>query len=238
MNHIGRHLGPLGYKVIKVPPLSSAAMQTFENLPQDPYYGERWRRFSQYLLFYEYDRWACRVLRHAPLVLAKAYGPKVGGVQRFFEPTVDLDPTPQIAELAGCLRLEKNEICQVDLHQWRTRIDEKNSGVTVPEGPHRDGHHVSCVIVWSRSNIEGGESLLYEIGKTEPFWTRVLQPGEALILRDEDLVHSAGDIRALSADGGHRDIWVVCINPWSDRRYGDTFESYAAASIEDSSATT
>ena len=236
MKHIGFHIGPLGYKVSKLPPLSEEAMKNFDRLPEDPYYKERWRQFSQFILFYEHDQWACRVLQHRPFIQAKAYNRKVGGVRRQFEPVSNVDPTPQFQAIADELKFDKDEVFQVNLHQWRTRVDEKFKGIAIPEGPHRDGHYITSVTVWSRHNIEGGESTLYSIGKTEPFLERVLRPGEILLIRDEDLVHGARNIRARTAEGGYRDIWVISINPWSERRYGDDFEAYATAPVQEEAA--
>lgn len=229
MKHIGFHIGPLGYKISRLPFLSEAALAAFDSLPEDPYYKERWRQFSQYILFYEHNDWASRVLLHRPFVQAKAYNRRVGGIARQFEPIRGVDPTPQFRAIANELHFDKDQVFQVNLHQWRTRAGCNYKGATVPEGAHRDGHHITTVTVWSRQNIIGGESLLYAIGQTEPFLEYLLQPGEILLLRDEDLVHGARDIQAVTPEGGHRDIWVISINPWSERRYGEDFEDFAAA---------
>ena len=229
MNHIGLKLGPLGYRVINLPPLPQDAKDNFAKLPEDPYYKQRWRQFSQYILFFEHDHWACRTLEHRPFIQAKAYNQKVGGVRRNFEPISGVDPTPQFATIAEELCFDTNATFQVNLHQWRTRVDDTYRGKTIPEGPHRDGHHITSVTVWDRYNITGGESTLYQVSKTEPFFEEVLQPNQCLVMRDEDMVHGARDIAAASNEGGHRDIWVISINPWADRRYGEEFEAFATA---------
>jgi hypothetical protein len=231
MNHIGLKLGPLGYRVINLPPLPQESKDNFAKLPEDPYYKERWRQFSQYILFFEHDHWACRILEHRPFIQAKAYNQKVGGVRRGFEPISGVDPTPQFATIAEELCFDTNATYQVNLHQWRTRVNETYQGKTIPEGPHRDGHHITSVTVWDRHNITGGESTLYQVGKTEPFFEEVLQPGQCLVMRDEDMVHGARDIASASDEGGYRDIWVISINPWADRRYGEEFEAFATAEV-------
>lgn len=232
MNHIGLSLGPLGYKIFRMPPLPAQALDNFNRLPEDQYYRERWRQFSQYILYYGTDGWLCQVLPHRPFIQSRAYNHRVGGVRRQFEPIAGVDPTPQFNALAENLGFDRNQVFQVNLHQWRTRADGQFKGVVVPEGAHRDGHHITSVTVWSRHNIEGGESVLYPLGKAEPFFKRILEPGEVLVLRDEDLVHGALDIRPASAEGGYRDIWVISINPWADRRYGPEFEAFATASAD------
>jgi len=231
MNHIGRNIGTLGYRIIDLPPISKEARDCFSDLPEDPYYKERWRQFSQYILFHENDHWACRKLEHRPFIQAKAYNHKVGGVRRELEPITGVDPTPQFAKIAEELEFDRNSVFQVNLHQWRTRADERYRGKTIPEGPHRDGHHITSVVVWERHNITGGESVLYRIGETEPFFEYALQPGQCLVMRDEDLVHGARDIRPADDRGGYRDIWVISINPWADRRYGQEFEEFASADV-------
>lgn len=143
MNHIGLKLGPLGYRVIDLPPLPQDARDNFANLPEDPYYTERWRQFSQYVLFFEHDHWACRVLEHRPFIQAKAYKQKVGGVRRNFEPISGVDPTPQFAAIASELDFDNNAVFQVNLHQWRTRVNETYQGKTIHLGaaPGRTSHH-------------------------------------------------------------------------------------------------
>lgn len=226
MHRMGTSLGPAGFRVINMPPLPAESLANFDALPEDPYYRERWRQFSQFILFHEHDHWACRTLQHRPFVQAKAYNRRVGGVARVFKPVEQVDPTPQFQALADALALDHNEVYQANLHQWRTRVDERFAGATIPEGPHRDGHHITSITVWQRQNIKGGESQLYQIGSDEPFFEHELQPGECLVLRDGDMVHGANDIAAASAEGGWRDIWVVSINPWSERRYGKDFEAF------------
>lgn len=228
MNRIGNSLGSAGYKVIPMPPLPPAALENFAALPEDPYYTERWRQFSQFILFHEHDRWACRRLEHRPFMQAKTYNQKVGGVARRFEQVTHVDPTEQFQVLSEALELDTDDVYQVNLHQWRTRVDANYHGATIPEGPHRDGHHITSITCWNRENITGGESQLYRIGTSEPFFEYALQPGECLVLRDGDLVHGARDIAMASPEGGVRDIWVVSINPWSERRYGESFERFAA----------
>lgn len=227
MNHIGLNLGPDGFKVFKMPPLSPQALENFSHLPQDPYYKERWRQFSQYIMFYEDDNWACKVLKHKNFIQSKAYNHKVGGVPRKLEPITDVDPTMQFRELAMQLGFSKNDVFQVNLHQWRTRVSDQYKGNTIPEGAHRDGHHITSVTVWNRKGITGGASVLYPVGKSEPFFKTELAPGECLVMRDEDMIHGADDIYQSSEEEGFRDIWVISINPWSDRRYGDRFDWYA-----------
>jgi hypothetical protein len=41
--------------------------------------------------------------------------------------------------------------------------------------------------------------------------------------------HYATDIEALDASGGHRDIWIVSLNLWKNRRYGEEYEARVSA---------
>jgi hypothetical protein len=66
-------------------------------------------------------------------------------------------------------------------------------------------------------------------GGGEPFFTTTLQPGQALVYDDGQMLHYATDIVPTHPDGGHRDLWIVAFNRWENRRYGEEFEAAALA---------
>ena len=41
--------------------------------------------------------------------------------------------------------------------------------------------------------------------------------------------HDASPITSIDGSLGYRDIWIVSINRWEDRRYGEEFERRAQA---------
>lgn len=221
------------FDVIQLPNISPLAISEFNELPSDPYcgYGQRSRRFSQYMLFHNGTDWVLNVLPHRPFIQSKEYNAFVGGVPRYLEP-LRFDPSEQIISGALQIGLSTANAYQVNVHQCRVITNNDIKGVSVPEGPHRDGHEYGLLAVFSRNNISGGETQLFHNGtKEDPFFTTVLEPQTALIYEDGEMVHNATDIVALNDDGGHRDLWIVAYNTWPNRRYGPEFEERAKQEV-------
>lgn len=218
------------YEVIDTPPASQQVLDEFEYLPFDPYTGDeqRYRRFSQYSLAFnpEANRWELKLLPHRPFIQAPSINSFVGGVERHFEP-LRIDPGPQIKAGAQALELDRDETWQVNVHQCRVVANNQGRGVSVPEGPHRDGHDYGMLAVFQRHNITGGENELMPTGGGEPFFRVTLQPNQALVYEDPAMWHNATDIEALDSSGGFRDLWIVAFNRWENRKYGDDFERQA-----------
>jgi hypothetical protein len=218
------------YRVIDLPRADPSVLAEFDRLPPDPYAGgkQRFRRFSQYRM--EWDGverlWALTRLEHRPFIQERAVNSFVGGVARHFEP-LRIDPAPQIDAGAKALGLDPEEVWQINVHQCRVIANAEVRGVSVPEGPHRDGHAYGMLAVFARDNIDGGENQLMPTGGGEPFFRVTLRPHQALVYDDGAMWHYATDIVPENADGGHRDLWIVAFNPWADRKYGPEFERAA-----------
>ena len=227
MNSLSRAVGPKGYKIIKMPAATMQSRAYFDDLPADPYHPGRCREFSQYIFYFGYEDWVAQALPHRPLVQSKLYNSAVGGLARDLHPVRQVNPIEQFRRLADVLDLDRDGVFQLNFHQWRSFSPGRDQIAMIPEGVHRDGHHITSITVWRRENIDGGETTLFRVGETEPFFCRVLEPGECLILSDADLIHGAKDIRARDANGGFRDIWVISVNPWNDRKYGHAFEKFS-----------
>jgi hypothetical protein len=220
-----------GYTVIDVPPLAPRVLDEYDTLPLDPYCGGRFRsrRFSQYRLGAARGQWILELLPHRPFMQSKEYNRLVGGVPRHFEP-LRFDPTPQIAAGARAARLDPQGTYQINVHQVRVRANREIVGTAVPEGPHRDGHEIGMVAVFRRGNVSGGVTQLMPTGGGAPFFETILQPNQAVVYEDGKMWHNATDILPIDEDAdGVRDIWIVAINRWENRRYGPEFEARAAA---------
>jgi len=229
MPHMGDLLGSDGYDVIQMPNDLESIKRSFSELPDDPYYEGRKRRFSQYIMFYEFSGWNAKELETRPFIQSKRFNKKVGGVRRNFESVEKFDPVPYFSAIANRLDLNKDESYQVNFHNWRTLVGEGYTGEIVPEGAHRDGHHITSVTIWDRYNIEGGESQVFSIAGRELQFQTTLNDGQCLIMSDADVIHGATDIKATNGNLGYRDTWVISMNPWNDRRYGANFEERATA---------
>lgn len=221
------------YAVIEVPAPSNHVMEEFAELPPDPYCGggQRSRRFSQYKLYFAEGSWRLELLPHRPFMQSKEYNSFVGGIPRHLQP-LRIDPTPQIAAGAEAIGLSHDQVFQINVHQCRVVANDEIRGVSVPEGPHRDGHQWGMVVVFARENIEGGETHLFRNEDlSEPFFRVTLRTNQAIVYEDGALKHFATDIVAPPHENGHRDLWIVAYNPWNERRYGDEFERRAAQSV-------
>lgn len=218
------------YRVIDIPAPSPQVLAEFETLPPDQFTGgrQRFRRFSQYRLAFSEDAgvWQLELLPHRPFLQPRMVNGLVGGVQRPFEP-LRIDPEPQLRAGAEALDLDRSQAWQVNVHQCRVIVTPDIAGVSVPEGPHRDGHAYGMLAVFARHNITGGTNQLFPTGGGEPFFEVTLQPNEALVYDDGAMWHTATDIVGLDEHGGHRDLWIVAFNRWADRKYGEEFERAA-----------
>jgi hypothetical protein len=225
------------YRVIDVPAPDATILGEFDNLPLDEFTGgrQRYRRFSQYKMSFDVpsDSWRPEVLPHRPFIQPKVVNGLVGGRQRQFPP-LRIDPSPQLDAGAKALGLDRTHTWQLNVHQCRVISTPEIEGVSVPEGPHRDGHEYGMLVVFDRHNITGGVNQLMPTGGGEPFFEVTLQPGQALVYEDGVMWHNATDIVAKDDTGGHRDLWIVAINSWENRKYGDEFER--AARTEDGAA--
>jgi hypothetical protein len=213
------------YARFTVPPLSEEGMKDFENLVLDPYTGgkQRYRRFSQFRLWFENGDWHTQLLPHRPFIQSRIYNGVAGGVRREFHP-IRFDPTPQAAAGARAAHFDETQIYQINVHQVRVVTSAEIKGVAVPEGPHRDGHDFVMNAIYSRNNITGGVSQLMPTGGGSCFFEDVLQKHEAIIMADDKLWHHATDIIPANEQPGHRDILIITFNAWERRRYGDEFE--------------
>jgi hypothetical protein len=215
------------YELINLPEIDQEIRDEFADLPLDSYAGGkfRYRRFSQYRLVREGSRWQHELLPHRPYCQAAPFNSLSGGMLRHFEP-LRIDPAPVVLTGAEHLPLDTATPWQVDVHQWRILTNDDVRGVSVPEGPHQDGHTYSMIAVVDRQNITGGiTQLLPLMDDDEPFLAVKLQPGQAVIIDDRAIRHNATDIRAKAGSEGHRDVFLLAYNAWDQRRYGDEYEA-------------
>jgi hypothetical protein len=222
------------FAVIDLPKLSDEAMEAFETLPKDPYTpgGHRSRRFSQFKMTHDGERWELEMLPHRPFLQASVYNSLVGGVARHLDP-LTIDPEPQIVFGAESFPLDVDEVWQINVHQCRVVTSPDLPGVSVPEGPHHDGHDFGMLAVFRRHNIAGGETQLMPNEGGEPFFRTTLEAHQALIYEDAAMLHYATDIEPLTPESGFRDLWIVAFNRWENRKYGPEFEAAALKSDED-----
>jgi hypothetical protein len=225
---------PPFYQTFYLPPVDQKVLDEFGQLPLDPYTGarQRYRRFSQYRIWNRQvdgeDHWNLDLLPHRPFLQPKSVNTLVGGKPRELEP-LRIDPSAQIDAAARQIGLSPDHDWQINVHQCRVLARPGDDAVSVPEGPHRDGHDFGMLAVFARHNITGGETQLMPLGGGEPFFRVTLQPNQAVAFDDTAMWHTATNLTALNGDDGYRDLWIVVFNRWDRMKYGPEYESRAAS---------
>ncbi|AKG69741.1 TPA: 2OG-Fe dioxygenase family protein [Serratia fonticola] len=135
-----------------------------------------------------------------------------GNIVRQFEPLLTTTwQNEGMREMCGVF-VESNALPnnqEIEIHQIRitTTYDETQ---VAPEGIHRDGFDHIAIVGIDRHNIVGGDILLYNSNREEPFFRKVLENGEVAMIADSKLWHNACPIRAVEADKeGHMDVFVL-----------------------------
>lgn len=181
----------------------------FENLPSDPYLegNYRFRRFSHFQIS---DRQLIQ-LPHTVFFQSKAYNPLLGDVTReYLELEDELIQMPDFQALVleffnDCQRCSHSN--EVGVHQIRITAD-RQLGNPAPEGIHRDGVDLVGIFCVNRDQIEGGETHLYPLNDHRPAFTKILNPGELLIVNDRQFRHFTTPIQSQAAQKGVRDVFV------------------------------
>ncbi|KQV49736.1 2OG-Fe dioxygenase family protein [Massilia sp. Root335] len=219
-----------GYAVIRTAPLSDEVLDSFNRLPRDEHSLSRHRRIrlSQYFGYCENGQWIYALLPRRRYVQSAEYIriAEAGGVARHRE-QLEIDPSELITSVMEQLPVDRAQQYHVNVNQIRVIVDADYKGVTVPEGPHRDGHEFSVVGVARRANVVGGETQVMLPHDHTPLFRHTLAENEAIAIDDERFVHYATNIESRDGAPGYRDIWVIEINRWENRCYGPLHDQRA-----------
>lgn len=194
--------------------------QSFAHLPEDPYLegNYRFRRLSHFKVVgdpHNSDNTARLIkLPHRRLFQSKQYNPLLGDVVREYDELED-----ELVQLEGFQRLiwEFFQFCQlcstsdeIGVHQIRTTAHSEKLGNPAPEGIHRDGVDVVGIFSVDRSGIGGGETHLYkQTDAQQPVFSKVLNPGELLVFKDDQYFHYTTPVNAIATEPGTRDVFVL-----------------------------
>jgi hypothetical protein len=190
----------------------SELTRSFSHLPKDPYLegNYRFRRLSHFRVAGD------RLLKlpHRRLFQSKQYNPLLGDVVREYAELAD-----ELIQSEDFQRLiwEFFQFCQlcstskeIAIHQIRTTASFDKLGNPAPEGIHRDGVDVVGIFSVGRSGIGGGETHLYRHKDDEqPAFSKVLNPGEFLVFRDDQYFHYTSPVNAIAVEQGTRDVFVL-----------------------------
>lgn len=185
--------------------------QFFEGLPADPYLegNYRFRRLSHFKVMGD------RLIKmpHRRLFQSKDYNPLLGDVAReYAELDDELIQQPDFQNIIW----EFFQFCQlcsqfdeVAVHQIRTTASSQKLGNPAPEGIHRDGVDLVGIFSVNRKGIAGGETHLYTDKQASPAFSKVLNPGEFLVFRDNQYFHFTSPVQAIAGEEGVRDVFVL-----------------------------
>lgn len=221
-----------GYCVIDMPEIPKSLLDSFDNMPRDMHSLGRLRkiRLTQYISYWEEGEWFFASLPKRKYVQSADYIKlaEAGGVPRHREQIVG-DPTALVAAVLNQLPVDLSDMFQINVNQIRVIANTDYQGITVSEGPHRDGHEFSVIAVGRRNNIKGGETQVIDPKTREILFRTTLDENQAILLDDERFIHYATDIEPEEGDVGYRDIWVIEINRWHNRAYGPAHERSSMA---------
>lgn len=184
--------------------------QFFTELPVDPYIkgNYRFRRLSRFIVSGD----ELIKLPHGYLYQSKDYNPLVGGVKREFaeldDALIRLDNFKKLV-LAFTDSCKIHPEAEIGVHQIRTTCSLNNYGNPAPEGIHRDGTDFIGIFSVDRESVQGGETHLYTARKEKPVFSKILNPGELLLVNDHEFLHFTTPIKPTSDGEGTRDVFVL-----------------------------
>lgn len=184
--------------------------QFFTELPVDPYIkgNYRFRRLSRFIVSGD----ELIKLPHGYLYQSKDYNPLVGGVKREFaeldDALIRLDNFKKLV-LAFTDSCKLHPEAEIGVHQIRTTCLPNNYGNPAPEGIHRDGTDFIGIFSVDRESVQGGETHLYTARKEKPVFSKILNPGELLLVNDHEFLHFTTPIKPTSDGEGTRDVFVL-----------------------------
>ncbi|MCY0965907.1 2OG-Fe dioxygenase family protein [Parathalassolituus penaei] len=216
-----------GYCVIDMPEVSQDLLDSFGEMPRDMHSLGRLRkiRLTQYFAYWEEGEWFFAPLPKRKYVQSADYIrlAEAGGVARHREQIIG-DPTALVAAVLNQLPVTLDDMFQINVNQIRVIANTEFKGVTVPEGPHRDGHEFSVIAIAKRHNVKGGETQVIDPLTGDVLYQTTLDENQAILIDDERFIHYATNIEPEVGTEGHRDIWVIEINRWQYRAYGPAHE--------------
>lgn len=182
----------------------------FNNMPIDPYIkgNYRSRRLSRFTVSGD----QLIKLPHGYFSQSKEYNPLVGDIKREF---AELDDALIELDIFRNLVLAFSDSCklhpegEIGVHQIRIICSPDNLGNPAPEGIHQDGTDFIGIFSVDRDNIQGGETHLYTAKKEKPVFSKVLNPGELLLVNDHEFFHFANPIKPQTDAQGSWDVFVL-----------------------------
>ena len=210
-------------KILQVDHLSGAVHEdtadSFNHLPHTNHKDGKYRLRRYSVIELRTSFWDAKeeavieLMSHREFTQSEDYNKHQGGEVRNFE-----DIENSVLQSDGmkeiCLAFKHaNDLTdgqEIEIHQMRVVTQEDGTAKASPEGVHQDGFDYIAMVGVNRTDVEGGELLLHENKKSDPFMRYVLKDGEMITLMDNKLWHNASPLR--SETRGHADWFILCAN--------------------------
>ncbi|ARF53516.1 hypothetical protein B1H19_04420 [Streptomyces gilvosporeus] len=98
----------------------------------------------------------------------------------------------------------------VGVHQIRITATRDADRLPAPEGVHEDGHHFVAQVLMRRTDIDGGESQIFDRNRRPIYRTTLREAFESIVIDDRRVFHGVSAIRPV--DGvrqGIRDMLLI-----------------------------
>ena len=190
----------------------------WDDLPEDTHLrdGGRYRRRRHGSFVVDPGIDVVRPVPHRPHYQPVEYNALHGGIERWFAP---LDPgmaeSPAWLALLRALghvaaELRGKQLFYGEAHPFRIQT-EGGIGRPTPEGAHRDGVDLVCVLLIGRSGIKGGETRVFDADGPSGSRFTLSEPWSALLLDDARVIHETTPIQSVqnATTLGHRDTLVI-----------------------------
>ena len=196
-----------------------AFFRAWDNLEDDKYLPNgasyRQRRFDT-VRFYPITG-KIELLPHQSFVQSEDYNSVAGGVQRefaplesfvlsnyFFKALLQFDFEIILANVAPDLR---EKPWDVHVHFMRVIASQGQTGNPTPEGIHQDDVDFIAMHLIQRSNVKGGNSLVYTTEKEQIDKHTLTNPLDSMFINDRALMHAASPTQPINPNEiGIRDL--------------------------------
>ena len=196
--------------------------QSFDSLPHTDHKDGKYRLRRYSVIELRTTFWNAKEeaeitrLDHREFKQSEELNKHQGGMARNFEEIKDSDLQGEgMKEI--CLGFKRaNRLVdgqEIEIHQMRVVTQEDGTAKVSPEGVHQDGFDYIAMVGVNRYNVHGGELLVYDNKKSNPFVQRALNDGEMIMLNDGEVWHNATPIVAGKLDEkGWADWFILCAN--------------------------
>jgi hypothetical protein len=144
---------------------------------------------------------------HQPHHQSRDYNPLNGGLQRWFEPVLEVVATHGLAQrllsvcarIFGCLTSTSDQATRwhVEMHQFRIEAIAGQAALPTPEGAHRDGVDWVCVMLVNRRNVSSGITHIYDSNGGSLRQFTLIDPLDTVFVDDTRVRHGVTPIEPL-----------------------------------------